>query len=83
MYFPKEVWRNIFDFDPTFKGDVWKSVMASVPKYADFQYEWAVRSEPYPLIMRWNCLEDDRHVGCWVYEAAPWLTTFSESISYI
>ncbi len=74
MHLPEEVWRRVYEFDPTFKRDVWQKVTESLPLFRDFQYEWKVKSEPYPLVIRWHCLANDRSIGCWVYESAPWLT---------
>ncbi len=45
MYLPTEVWRRIYDFDPTYKRNVWQEVMEGIPVFEDFQYEWTIHPQ--------------------------------------
>ena len=72
-FFPEEIWKRIFEFDPTYRRIIWKLVMEEVPKYNDFFYEWRCVGGDFPHTVRWHCLPHQRQKGCWVYEYADWI----------
>lgn len=40
MHFPPEIWKRIFEYDPTYKRIIWANVVDSIPIFLDYQYHW-------------------------------------------